>query len=518
MSMRRRSRNESESDGDLTKKGIKPNNHPKIQPVVPTLVVACLVVSIVAIGVLQNYYNSSRERDPFGAIVQRQQHAFQLPESQKHSMLSAEEDARLERDADGIRYHLVFSTDCSPYQHWQSYLVYYSAMKVHQPGHVTRIASGCDPMEAAAMTDWFNREVQYMSTRFHLQLTPHFSDVKNDKGESIGDYKFFNKPFGTKYWLEHSPQLQFDLVRQQYSDSIKDDIVILIDPDMGLMRPITRDFSDTRETVIGATRQNHIVTTKVGPGKPAAQLYGFGAQWLRLDVAQIAGEDSPAVKVTTEEARLYYPIGPPYIATVYDMHRLSVKWTEFVPRVYEQFPHLLAEMYGACIAAAHLELPHQIVNSLMISDVGVAEEGWPLIDAIPSNEVCEFARDPDHSKHAVPSVVHLCQRYSVGKEWFFSKRRMPSDIYNCETPLFADPPANLATLYDFKWPPNGKKTPQSKIESHRNAYMLCYLYGLVNEAALFYKQNSCLPETINRQKTRSLVDFFSEAENTQKED
>ena len=40
--------------------------------------------------------------------------------------------------------HIVFSTDCSAYQDWQSLLVFHSAYQVGQIGPITRIASGCD--------------------------------------------------------------------------------------------------------------------------------------------------------------------------------------------------------------------------------------------------------------------------------------------------------------------------------------------------------------------------------------
>jgi hypothetical protein len=40
-------------------------------------------------------------------------------------------------------YHVIFSTGCSPQQHWLSYVFFYHALAVDQPGHVTRIASGC---------------------------------------------------------------------------------------------------------------------------------------------------------------------------------------------------------------------------------------------------------------------------------------------------------------------------------------------------------------------------------------
>ena len=112
----------------------------------------------------------------------------------RHQLLSSDEDAALELHTDNTRYHVIFSTDCSPYQHWQSYLVYYSAYKVRQPGHVTRIASGCTEEESDAILEWFDAHVQPLSTRFHLHLTPHFSGVKNEEtGEVVGDYKFFNK-------------------------------------------------------------------------------------------------------------------------------------------------------------------------------------------------------------------------------------------------------------------------------------------------------------------------------------
>ena len=48
---------------------------------------------------------------------------------------------------DGYIYHTIFSTDCSEFQHWQSYLFFHAAMKVKQPGYVTRIASGCKEEE-----------------------------------------------------------------------------------------------------------------------------------------------------------------------------------------------------------------------------------------------------------------------------------------------------------------------------------------------------------------------------------
>ena len=43
--------------------------------------------------------------------------------------------------------HVIFSTDCNPFQDWQTLVVFNSAREVGQKGPVTRIASGCDEVE-----------------------------------------------------------------------------------------------------------------------------------------------------------------------------------------------------------------------------------------------------------------------------------------------------------------------------------------------------------------------------------
>ena len=323
----------------------------------------CLVLGAVFLILLLRYlyahYTESRSRDPFTGLkidsfqkvrnrllrkptlsegeTSQKHNAVGEPRT-RHSLLTPEEDDALETDSDGIRYHLIFSTDCTPYQHWQSYLVYYTAMRIQQPGHVTRIASGCKGDDAQNMQKWFENDVAPLSKRFHLQLTPSFSEVKDENGQIVGDYAFFNKPFGLKYWLENSPQIGFDKRAKVFPNSVKEDIVILIDPDMGILRPLTRDFTNDKEVIIAPRRQKHVLSRVVGPGKPFDQVYGFGVQWSRLDLEKIAGEGTPAAKVTPEDGFLYYPVGPPYMGTVADMHQIANKWAEFVPKVYEQYP------------------------------------------------------------------------------------------------------------------------------------------------------------------------------------
>jgi len=171
-------------------------------------------------------------------------------------------------------------------------------------------------------------------------------------------------------------------------------------------------------------------------------------------------------------------------------------------------------MYAFCIAAAHLGLKHQLIDSLMVSNTGIQNgEGWQLVDKIPPGKMCEFAAHPQHDVYAVPSVVHLCQRYAVGDEWFFGKHRVPHDVYDCEKPLFVEPPSNVALLYDFKKPPNQKERKAiSKTMAARETFMVCFLTSLLNEAAAFYKKEACPAGTANLAKTLKMTDLFSERE------
>jgi hypothetical protein len=193
------------------------------------------------------------------------------------------------------------------------------------------------------------------------------------------------------------------------------------------------------------------------------------------------------------------------------MYQISLKWTEFAPKVHAQYPHLLAEMYAYCIAAAHLGLKHMIIDSLMVSNPGTGGEAWPLVDKIPPAESCDFGKQPDHQKYALPNVIHLCQRYSVGDLWFFGKRKIPNNIYACETPLFIEPPSDIALKYDYKHPPNAKEpTPLTPQLINQQTFVVCYLTALINEAASFYKMNACAPGHGNFERTRTVADLFHE--------
>ena len=131
-----------------------------------------------------------------------------------------------------------------------------------------------------------------------------------------------------------------------------DVVVILCDPDFLLLRPITDDFSNARETLMSPRRKQALHQSKdtdrkkliVSHGIPFAQTYGLGTQWRKFNIDEIAGTDSPAKDVDQSDGQLYYPVGPPYIGTAEDMWKIANAWSEFAPRVHAEYPHLLAEM------------------------------------------------------------------------------------------------------------------------------------------------------------------------------
>lgn len=93
------------------------------------------------------------------------------PLSQKIPTLSlADEDSDM---------HVIFSTDCSSYQDWQTIVLFHSAMAVGQKGPVTRIASGCDELKKVALTTLYKK----LFPLYHVHFTPDFS--RDEKTNSL---------------------------------------------------------------------------------------------------------------------------------------------------------------------------------------------------------------------------------------------------------------------------------------------------------------------------------------------
>jgi len=387
-----------------------------------------------------------------------------------------------------VNSHIIFSTTCSEQQDWESYVFFYHAFKVKQPGTVTRLASGCSEEQAKKLTEFHLNHIQTMSNRFHVHFTPDYSRIRMNNGRF--PYKYMNKPYSVRNWMENVLGLN---ETQPVPPEIDNDVVILMDPDMILLRPLGHDF--TQEPSIWAKEpdRDHMI---VKHGNPIAQQDGYlSNEWVKFDMKNITQDpNTPALSVTTEQAPYFYNTGPPYLATVRDMFDIAVKWTEFAPRIFDIYPKLFAEMYGYCTATAHLKLPHTMLKSIVVSTTITRREGWAFIDSLPDDQVCNPAADAK-----LPFVLHYCKRYFL-ERFFFSKYRLRKNYLRCGTPLLTLP-SNQILDVDYYVPipeATGKQKPKpekrplpDRKQRKRELFMLCGLIGKINEAVIFYKQNHC---------------------------
>lgn len=122
-----------------------------------------------------------------------------------------------------------------------------------------------------------------------------------------------------------------------------DTIIILLDPDQILVRPFTKDFTNSSEK----WRLKEGYKLKIEHGSPFSQQYGYGLQWKRkVDPEQVFQGHSLIADMSDKEAMDYYiGMGPPYVATGKDMYTIVSTWADIVPRVHNDYPHLLA---GEC--------------------------------------------------------------------------------------------------------------------------------------------------------------------------
>ena len=393
-------------------------------------------------------------------------------------------------------HYMAFSTSCSTDQNWQSFVFFFYAAKVGQPGKVVRIASGCSQKEKDDLTEFHSEIISKLSPNFSVHFTPDFSKISGD------DYKYYNKPFGLQHWMKHG--LKF----VENAKTMGDAIIMVLDPDMMLTRPITYDFTDAH-VLLHASKRGPPKELKVTHGQPWASLYGFNNGPFRsVDMKHVFEDhtNSPALLVSNEEQINNYAGGPPYIATGMDMFAIVNTWCELVPRVHHVYADLLGEMYGWSLAAAHLRLPHTLAESFMVSATNIIEgEGWPLIDQLKDDEVCDYAhRTPKKEVH-LPFVIHYCQAYWIGK-YFVGKYRIHSDFMSCGQPLLYEPPKDIKQWqYDYfirpGGKPYGKKEKMTPKTAKREQFMICQITTRLNDAAIWYKNQTCEKGMASTQKS-----------------
>lgn len=460
----------------------------------------------------QTATKSSTTPNAVGTTIAKAPHAQSHRDERIESLPVVASSTKAREDEPEV--HVVFSTDCSGYQHWQSIALWYSSRQAGHRGAVTRIASGCDDEDKLRIdTEWRK-----------IDRTGDFRAHHAPKGELKGNYKYSNKPSGLYHWLRFANPAPF-------KDKSRG-IVALLDPDQLLLRPITAAFAsgltenggkslvdlDGRPRVLtNGPREARSIPSFVGKGSPVAQEYGIGGawgnagkdnarpSWKTFDRARVCGEGGACTQTSASEADSHYSVGPPYLLQAEDALDVAQAWQQAVPHVHAQYPFLLAEMYAYSMAAANLSLPHAQIHNLMVSNVDAGGEGWDWIDdsydsvcagATQTTPPFDTRRPRDvrftNREHApgpaAPTVLHFCQSYKLAGHKF-GKHSIPHDLFSCENEeklLDFDPRAIADAVLAAK-----EEGKQKGTKALRNAYFLCNVIPRINAAILEYRRTVC---------------------------
>jgi len=232
-----------------------------------------------------------------------------------------------------------------------------------------------------------------------------------------------------------------------------------------------------------------------------------GKAWKNFSKETICGKNATCTHTSQSDAESKYAVGPVYIACASDWRLIAEKWWEFVPKVYKEYPFLLAEMYALTMAVADLSIPFTLVSNYMVSDPKTRSptEAWSWVDDLAIGNaggstsgsvvdaVCAGANItqlPTFSGHRnrfpFPTTLHYCQRYSSTKNFgdghTFAKRRIPHDFFKCDGDFLDFDPALVVSES------GGSEASSAAV---REAFMLCHLIPVVNLALKNYKQDMC---------------------------
>ncbi|CAJ1913834.1 unnamed protein product [Cylindrotheca closterium] len=396
-------------------------------------------------------------------------------------------------EAKGNLFHFIVSSDCTSYQRWETLTLLHSAERVSQCGKFTWIVSGCLPegshelgkgkggaysdiltpsfIEEALDRHFPNRKLDnqekssYCRVQPQVHFTPDYSDMsvyggpyadgkkqrlfinrqgKEQHGNFGNKYKFNNKPRGLLHWIH-------EYLNSTSSNSYQNDVneaIVLIDPDFLFMAPFQLPQG-----------------TLVSQGKPAGARYGLGGQWLDFNRTQICGAESLCTKATSKDVTNYFTTGPPYVVHIQDVLPLASKWAALVPPTFDQYPLLYAEMYAYSMAAAHLDLKHNLVRDLFTGCM----VDWPrnkndeekqlvyksaksYVEWFAASETNKALRSETHQclDPAIkpPPFLHYCRKYAFPVPFpdtipgrshtdikapfhFFAKRRVEHTVLEC---------------------------------------------------------------------------------------
>ncbi|GBG33125.1 Peptidyl serine alpha-galactosyltransferase [Hondaea fermentalgiana] len=347
-----------------------------------------------------------------------------------------------QKTGDDGKLHVIFSSGCNNFQHWQSELLLASAYLAGQRGRITRIVSGCHDKSAETVR--------------HQHQT--FPQGKNDL---LVPLEILNRSVNENFGLYITPS--FDGARDfpwiNKLDRLGETVIAILDPDFIFLKPLTQTGESLDNIIISRDidKDRGVLPPidVVRKGRPVAQRYGLESGWKasKFDLDAITGDpDTPAKTWTHEMATKYTSVGPPLMLHVDDISRLSVLWEKYMRPVLAMGPNILADMWAYSIGAAHLDLRHTILDHYMISTWGDRGEAFSWVDAWQTMS-CKNPQPKPGDK--LPTFIHLASNYKAPDEkgpWMFHKGHVPAT---------------------------------------QAAWVLCHTVAKINRILLMYKQKFC---------------------------
>jgi len=417
------------------------------------------------------------------------------------------------------KYHFVFQTDCKdPTQDWQGNVLFYHMMKSRQPGNVTQVVTGCSHggrkslLQAThdTLITPMGKWTGAAESRFHLHFAP-----AHPQQEAIGGLrkflKYFNRPYGIQHWMATT----MGYSETQTSTPHDDTVIVIMDPDMIMLRPFPDELSTKDEKELWYMNLGNAMAQEIMQGHPMAQRRPYPTTWWK-------GVDPSNLPATVVEgiARLqqldtiavgqHYAAGPPFLAVARDAYSLLRIWNEATYPLYKALDEMIIrEPHGPYnVAAAALQKPAHLAESFAVSDF--RDDGLNLFkeilkpDRVAANEVPGCRDFPNEIK---PHILQYSKRYAIGDKFIIGKHYVPMDLIGknegCQKPLFMEPPDDIGSQVNYYIDPEIKDTV--KIDNahlvHQMAFMVCETIHALNEAAIYYKRNLCQGNS-NIEKTR----------------
>lgn len=259
-------------------------------------------------------------------------------------------------------------------------------------------------------------------------------------------------------------------------------------------------------------------------GRPAAQHYVYvraacnagcndkDPGWTELALPEICGDACPKPISEVENARTY-AVGPPTILHIDDWRRLAPLWCNYSVHVRaraqmknggnaflkEGEKVYIAEMLAYSLAAAVLELPHQVHDAFTTDTLDACQYSDKLISP---------------AKCQPPRIIHYCYPQNTMTpfgRWVWNKYRMPigygmTGEDQWRALLFSDCAMPLLEV-----PPSDSASPASwRDEQERHImWMIREIVAAYNGGTLALKRQHCDPTTIETRELLRVTEDFA---------